>query len=272
MKIDARFPRMILACTIVLAALGAVWARGRREHTVTSGTELLARMREQRAWNSGCVVIETSASFRSGREDRWHEIACAPGLRRIDLLPADSLSGLLFRHDSLYEMKAGLVAHSQALSHPLSILMYDAASAPLAETVSRLEMAGFDLGNLRLSTWQERPAYVIGGGGETDRSSTQFWVDVERLVLVRLIESTPREDAKPGDPPLVREVWLDDYVATGNHWFPGQLSFFRNGERFLVEKMSVIATGITVDSSAFVPVPWMQPIWLAGSRAVTARN
>jgi hypothetical protein len=263
---------MLVMGILALAGLGAAVVMARQEQPVRNGRDVLARMHDDHPWVRGCVAIETSASFRSGREDRWHEIACAPGLRRIDLFPADSLSGLLFRHDSLYEMKAGLVAHSRALSHPLSILMYDAASAPLAETVGRLEMAGFDLSNLRLSTWQERPAYVIGGGGETDRTSTQFWVDVERLVLVRLIESTPREDAKPGDPPLVREVWLDDYVATGNHWFPGQLSFFRNGERFLVEKMSVIATGITVDSSAFLPVPWVQPIWLAGSRAVTARN
>lgn len=233
---------------------------------------MLALMHDRHSWEQGCVVIETNASFRSGRNDRWYETACPSGVRRIDLLPADSLNGLLFRRDSLYELKAGLVDTSQVLAHALSILMYDAATAPPTETATRLETAGFDLTTLRTSTWQDRPVYVIGGQGDDDRNSTQFWIDSERLVPVRVIESYPLKGAKPGDPALVREVWLDAYTLSGGRWFPGVLSFFRNGERFLVEKMSVIATGITVDSSAFQPAPWLPPTWIVVSRPVTHQD
>ena len=256
-------PVALLGAILLIGSGVAAGSAGWRRPSHSNGRDVIALMRDRNQRAPGaCIVVETRSSFRSGRTDRWFETTCPPGRRRVDLLPPDSASGLLFRGDSLYEMSQGKPVKAQALAHALTILMSDAPVAPVTETVSRLEALGFELGSLRQDTWRGRTAWVIGGLGEGDRTTNQFWIDAERLVLLRLIQSQRVDGAGPGDPPLVREVWLDDYALRDERWVAGELSYFRNGERFLVQEMAVIDANAHVDSLAFRPVPWVSPTWI----------
>jgi hypothetical protein len=122
-----------------------------------------------------------------GKVETWYEAAELPGKLRIDIAPLEGKNTLLFRNDSLYEFKGGKLAESRPMVHPLMVLGFDVYAQPVDVTVRQLRSLGFDLGKLHESTWQGRPAYVVGAAAG-DTVTRQFWIDKERLYFVRMVE------------------------------------------------------------------------------------
>ena len=245
--------RMLLGAVIVLSAGPACQS--------DSGLGLIKRMRRQNAASDSSLVLIKDATFPDGRQQRWYDAVLPPGRRRLDIAPLDSSNGLLFRGDSLYEISRGTIANVRPFVDALSLLSYDAYAAPV-ETARRLADLGFDLHESHLTTWQERPTYVVGAA-EGDSTSNQFWIDRDRLYLVRLIERRDQNE-EPGKPPLIQEVRLEEYRQVDGRWIPAQLSYFHNGQRFLQERLEVHHPSSALDSIDFMPWPWLRPHWLSG--------
>jgi hypothetical protein len=65
---------------------------------------------------------------------------------------------------------------------------------PLELTVARVRRIGFDLQHVSAGQWQDRPVWIVGAMSQGDTLSSQFWVDPERQVVVRmLVRGAPRQ-------------------------------------------------------------------------------
>ncbi len=67
------------------------------------------------------------------------------------------------------------------------VLGFDVYAQPVEIDRPQLRELGFDLTKLHESTWQGRPAYVVGAAAG-DTVTRQFWIDKERLYFVRMVE------------------------------------------------------------------------------------
>lgn len=218
------------------------------------GSALIRQMREKYAgrWYR-TLTAQKTATFRDGRRQEWYETIQVPGLRRLDIMPRDSLNGIIFRNDSLYEFTRGNVSRVLPFVHALTLLSRDLYGAPPEYTIHRLQQLGFDLTRVLEDRWQERAVWVVGADSG-DRNTSQIWIDKERLVLVRLIEQREGwQSRSPDEPAQVQETWLEDYARIGGGWAPRRVRYFKNGVQFLTEVYVTLTPDSVLSPSRFLP-------------------
>ena len=224
--------------------------------TPKDGVELIGRMRERYLgkWYRTLTFVQKT-TLADGKVETWYEAAELPGKLRIDIAPLDGKNTLLFRNDSLYEFKGGKLAESRPMIHPLMVLGFDVYAQPVEVTVRQLQALGFDLGKLHESTWQGRPAYVVGAAAG-DSVTRQFWIDRERLYFVRMVE--------PGkqDPSARVETRFNKYIPMGQGWLETEVRFMVNGETKILEEYSEPKAGAELNPAIFEPGGWVPPGWV----------
>ncbi|HEY6809463.1 MAG TPA: hypothetical protein VI160_11835 [Gemmatimonadales bacterium] len=176
----------------------------------------------------------------------WREYAALPGRLRIDFLPADSGQGYIFRSDSIYVFKHDSLVSAAAFIHPLLVLGFDVYFAPVDSTVAKLAKVPFDLSVLHEDTWQGRPVWVVGAPNG-DLHHSQFWVDQERLVFVRMLQPGQRDTARTS------ESVFDAYQPLGGTWVSPRVAFTLDGKPvWLEEYVDLVANG-ALDDAVFDP-------------------
>ena len=241
-----------------LAALAAVPAAAPtlRTDPPRTGVELLGLMHERYAgrWYRTLTFVQKT-TLADGKVETWYEAAELPGKLRIDIAPLSDRNTLLFRNDSVYDFKAGKLAESKPLIHPLMVLGFDVYAQPVEVTIRQLGSLGFDLATLHESIWQGRPAYVVGAAAG-DSVTRQFWIDKERLVFVRMVE--------PGkqNPAARVETQFNKYIAMGQGWLETEVRFMVNGETKMLEEYTQPRAGMPLDPAIFDTRQWVPPGWI----------
>jgi hypothetical protein len=230
------------------------------EATPRTAEELVRRMHDRYAgkWPQNVTFIQTTTFYEgdSTRAETWYE-AVQPGKLRIDFAPLEGGNAVIFRGDSLYQFKAGTLAGSRPLVHPLMVLSRDVYDDPVEKTVARLQPLGFDLSKVREDTWQGRPVYVLGADA-SDEKSPQFWVDKDNLLFVRLIERSEQ------DPAVTEETQFNKYKPLGEGWIETEVVFLRNGKPFIREEYRDMQADVQFDPDLFNPQKWVPPTWVKG--------
>ncbi len=184
----------------------------------------------------------------------WYEAYAAPGKLRIDIAPLENGNGILFADDRRYNIQNGEVANSGPSIHPLLLLGFDVYHLPPEETIWRLDTLGFDLTKMYQTTWQDRPAYVIGAAHE-DEEASAFWIDKEHLYFMRMVRYVGPE----GD--NVQEVQFNNYERHGGGWVAPEVIFDFDGQRVLDETYRDIRAGVDLDTMLFNPDHWRETRW-----------
>lgn len=180
-------------------------------------------------------------------EETWYESYKAPGNLSIRFGSVDSENGILFSNDSVFSFEAGTARAARPLIHPLLLLGFDVYTLPVEQTVAKLTTLGFDMSVLSEGMWKERPVYIVGAMAGDD-TTKQFWVDQERLVLVRTLEPRMR---------MMIEVQFDDYQQVDGSWVGAEVLFLRDGEIVTEEYYSDLKANVDIDDREFDPLQWM---------------
>ena len=220
------------------------------------GVELIGRMRERYLgkWYHTLTFVQKT-TLADGKVETWYEAVSLPGKLRIDIAPLEGKNTLLFRNDSIYEFKDGKLAESHPMVHPLMVLGFDVYAQPVDVTIRQLKGLGFDLAKLHESTWQGRPAYVVGTAAG-DSVTRQFWIDKERLYFVRMVE--------PGkqDPSARVETRFNKYIPMGQGWLETEVRFMVNGKTKMLEEYTEPKAGVKLDPAIFDAGRWVPPGWI----------
>jgi hypothetical protein len=231
----------------------------------TTGEQVLEAMHDRYAgkWYSTLTFRQkTSRLTASGKwsVQTWYEAMKLPGRLRIDFDPIRAGNGVLYARDRQYVVQNGRVLRGDPGIYPLLLLGFDAYTAPVAHTASRLRREGFDLSVVHEDSFHGDPMIVVGAEkGEYNRK--QFWVDPERLLFVRMLEPTARDSTKSQD---IRFV---NYEPRGDAWIAPRVEIWSDGKLIFFEDYDDIQVDVPLSDALFDPTKWKTAKhWMVGPR------
>ena len=178
----------------------------------------------------------------------WYVAMAGPGLQRIDYVNPDLGNGTLVRADSTYFFSNGRQVSANVGWNDLLLLTHDVYLQPPEVTISVLRSLGYQLSRLRTSSFLGKTAYVVGASGTVDSASKQFWVERDRMILVRVRD-------KRGEGQFT-DFHLGDYAAAGNGWIAKQTYQMINGVPRLHQQIAGVNVDMALDSALFDPRQW----------------
>jgi hypothetical protein len=226
----------------------------------TNGVDVLNAMHDRYAtvWYKTLTFSQTTTiTLQNGGtlQQQWLEAGKFPGRLRIDTDTANR-SGVIYAGDTLYRFTNGKLADARADMNPLLILGFDIYTQPVTRSVAVLRGQGIDLSKVSRGTWEGRPVFIVGAA-EGDTLSKQFWIDAERLVFVRLLETVT---AAAGTRRL--EYRFLKYVPHGDAWVSEEVLGLRDGKPSLHEVYANVRVNVPLDDATFDPkqyatfTPW----------------
>ena len=216
------------------------------------GRELLRLMR-----NRGHMY--TTLTFRQTTkrpnvpDQTWFESARIPNTLRIDIAPLDSGRAIIFRNDSVYSFRGGRMLRSGPYVHTLLLLLGDVFVIPTDSSIARLTREGFDLSKIHEGRYDNRKVWVVGAN-DGDTTTSQFWIDAERLYMVRMIEHG--QDGATMDSKILQHQRINGI------WVETEMVFFRNGQELQHEIYNDVHVNTELDPAIFDPSAYVKPAWI----------
>ena len=225
----------------------------------TNGVDVVRAMHDRYAavWYKTLTFSQTTTITLPGGGtlvQQWLEAGKFPGRLRIDTDTAGR-GGVIYAGDSVYRFVNGKLAGASADMNELLILGFDVYTQPVNNTTEILRTRGIDLSKISRSTWEGRPVYVVGALGG-DSVSKQFWIDAERLLFVRLLETVTTSTG-----PHRLEYRFQRYVPHGNAWVAEEVVGLRDGKRSLHEVYANVRVDVPLDDATFDPARWATTPW-----------
>ena len=252
---------------VLFALICLLTARGSAQATPKSGEEVLQRMHDAYAgkWYRTLTFVQKTTRYRpdgTSNISTWFESLehAGPGATRlrIDIGDPSAGNGMLYTADSTTRLSAGKVTVAQSGGNEFLPMIEGVYMQPVAQTVVELKDTGIDMKRVMKGQWQGRPVWIVGATAAGDTTSPQFWIDIERNVVVRMI-ITPAPNAGPMD------IHLDGYVPIGNSWLATKVAMSANGKPLQTEEYFEYRTNIDLPKGMFDPATWMTaPHWAKG--------
>jgi len=223
--------------------------------TPRDGRDVIAMMARRGHIYRTLTFVQTTR-FPDRPEETWYESLALPGRLRIDVAPLDSQRVILFRSDSVYASRGGSPFRGRPLVHSLLIMLGDVFVEPADTTAARMTALGFDLGKVREDRWDGRRTWVVGADAG-DSTSAQFWIDAERLYMVRMIEPAPGGNGGTADYRIPGHRQVDGV------WVESELIFYLNGREQVREVYNDIRINTPLDPAIFGVSENRRPSWIA---------
>ncbi|WP_299757550.1 outer membrane lipoprotein-sorting protein [uncultured Pontibacter sp.] len=245
---------VLLLCLALLPCLGFAVAPKLK---YKNGHEVVKAMykRWQGKWYPNFQFEQRAIFYENeqvSKEEVWQELYSQPGRLHIRFDGFESGNGVIFSEDSVYHFKARKLAAKMPQVHPLVLLSFDAYFLQPQETAAKLQQLNFDLGKISEADWQGRKAIVVGTKNPADGSSSQFWVDKERLYVVRVITNNTGS---------VRDVEMNNYQLLDNYWVATEIIFKTDGVTTLREEYYNMSFPKSIDNSWFNPDKFGSTKW-----------
>ena len=186
----------------------------------------------------------------------WYEALLTPDRLRIDFASPQSGNGVLYTADSVYVVRNGAVARKIASGNPFLPFVAGVYAQPIETTLRQIAPYTFDLTKLRTDTFEGRPVWVVGTATPGDTTSPQFWIEQERLVIVRMIAAF-----NPSAPADVGDVTLMDYRPVAGGWLAVRVDI-TDGDVVQREEYSDWRGNVELPADFFVAEKWSEvPHW-----------
>jgi outer membrane lipoprotein-sorting protein len=218
--------------------------------SVNDGESLIRAMHARYVgrWYKDIVFNQTTTLVAQGGQNNsqaWYVAIAAPGKQRIDYVNPDLGNGILQRAESTYVFSGGRVARPSTGWSDLLLLTQDVYMQPPEVTISILRSLGYQMSRLRTTSFDGRTAYVVGSTTVADSSSRQFWVERERMLLVRIREK--RAEGQYSD------IRLGDFIKAGEGWIAKQTYQLQNGMPRLHQQIAGVKTDTQLNPDLFEP-------------------
>ncbi|WP_242929361.1 outer membrane lipoprotein-sorting protein [Pontibacter vulgaris] len=246
-----------LFASLTILALSCTGSKTLQATKPKDGTEVVQAMykRWQNKWYPNFAFEQKAIFYKDDvvtKEEVWQEIYSQPGNLHIRFNGFESGNGVVFKADSVYNFKNNQLQGKQHTIHPLVLLSFDIYFYSPETTVAKLKELNFDLSKVTEAKWQGRDAYVIGTTDPENTSASQFWVDKERLYVVRVLTNNK------GVP---RDVEINNYKQMQNYWVATEILFKTEGKLTLKEEYFNISFPKTTDKSIFEPANFATARW-----------
>jgi hypothetical protein len=217
-----------------------------------NGLEVIGAMR--RAHPAGVLrSVSFTATIREPRVDTTRVrtatgVVAFPGKYRLEYW--SSRSGVVRDRERLAVFESGKRVASSSRVDVAHLLAYDVFAMRTDSMIQWLDIARVRLGRMRRDSWEGRDVLVIGGSSESDTTSTQFWVDEDRLRVLRVIQPDPRRTRDRLD---IRFREFDEVMDVP---LPTRIDVYRNGRLAQQHTMTDLTANPSLPSRAFDLQRW----------------
>ena len=190
-------------------------------------------------------------------EQTWFESMRSPGELRIDVAPLSDGNGTLQLPDKVIVVRGGKVAQTRPDGNPFLPFVAGIYTQPVETSVTQLAPQKYDLGAVHATEYQGRRVWVVGTAKTGDLSVPQFWVDSERLVVVRALIASGTS---------MLDIVLDGYIESGQSWVATKITMSVGGAVRQIEDYSKVRTDVDLPPDLFDPSKWTAARhWAGGS-------
>ena len=246
-----RLRTLVFAWTLAHTAPALLAAQPAAE----DGRAVLRRMHDAYAgkWYQSVAFVQKTMLFRPGgvRDSAtWYESVKGPNLLRIGLGDPSAGRGVVYTAESSFVFRDGKLASSSADGNPFLPLIMGVYLQPVEETERQLAHHGVDVSKAYRTTLDGHPALVVGAAAESDTTGARFWVDPEKLVVLRI------QTAPAGTRPAL-DVRLADYVRLGDGWFGTTIRMSAQGAPLQNEDYVEWSERVALPDSLFDRTRWV---------------
>ena len=250
----------------VLALVLATTANARAQATPKSGTEVLQRMHDAYAgkWYRTLTFVQKTTQYKKDGTtavSTWFEslrqVDPTTTQLRIDVGDPAIGNGMLYTADSTWRVRAGKITATQGEGNEFLPLIEGVYMQPVARTVAQLQGTKIDMQRVTKGRWQDRAVWIVGASSPADTTSPQFWIDVDRNVVTRMI-LVPAPNAG------LMDIRLDGYVPLAGGWLATKVAMNVGGAPVQTEEYSDWKANVELAPSLFNIATWTTaPHWAA---------
>jgi hypothetical protein len=142
------------------------------------------------------------------RKATWLE-AAALGKLRINIENFTDGNIILFKNDSSFSFKNKELKNKRPFVHALAVLVFDVYLQKPEKSSASLKKLGFDFSKIRNDNYEGNDVFVVGADKD-DLKSSQFWIAINNMQLVRLIEPTDEKKEH------IMDVNMSDFYSEKN--------------------------------------------------------
>jgi len=222
---------------------------------INDGQSLVAAMRQKYGtqWYRTLSFTQNNTLFstRGGQTtSQWRQQISVPGKLRIDYLPLSQRSGVLFDGARVHTFDNGRAIDAQPGVNAALLVTADVYALAPDRATKLLDSLGFDLTKLRRDTWEGQPAFVVGAAAG-DSTTSQFWIDSDRLVALRVVQKERR-----GTRDIVTDVRLGKFAELAGIPIATEVLQYRDGRLVFREQRVDIRVNDPIAESVFDPTKW----------------
>lgn len=219
------------------------------------GSAMLKKMydRWHGRWHNTLTFTQHTEFYRNDSltgTQTWYETIMYPGYFRIDFdAPAEG-NCIIYRSDSAYLFRKGVLAKSQSDRNDLLYTLGGMYFSPsFAHVTSRFTAMRYDLTKGFETVWNGKPVVVIGAENEIEHTN-QLWVETTNYNIVRFVKY---------DGGSKEEGVLAGHTQLNNGgWCETEVSFYANGKLVQKERYSEMNTSRKLNPLIFSPAtPWV---------------
>ena len=242
----------------VLALVLATTANARAQATPKSGTEVLQRMHDAYAgkWYRTLTFVQKTTQYKKDGTtavSTWFEslrqVDPTTTQLRIDVGDPAIGNGMLYTADSTWRVRAGKITATQGEGNEFLPLIEGVYMQPVARTVAQLQGTKIDMQRVTKGRWQDRAVWIVGASSPADTTSPQFWIDVDRNVVVRMLLS-------PGGKGPMLDIHLDGYVPLEKGWLATKVVMTEGGQPRQKEEYSGWKANVPLRDDLFSVDTW----------------
>jgi len=248
---------VVIACGKTLPPAGETPApEEAREIKYATARDLVAAMHDKYAdnWYRTLRFSQTNTFYASNgteQKSRWVENLSVPGRLRIDFESLSSKSGLLILNNRVTTFDNGKRTDSRRSLQAILTLTSDVYAIPPEITVRRLDSLKLDLSYIHSDKLDKKKVWVVGAKDENDSTSNQMWIDAERLLLVRLIQSV-----KAGDRIVTTDTRVGGYKDIDGFPVAHEFVSFRAGKPYFKEEYENVRVNEALPANIFDASNW----------------
>ena len=222
---------------------------------IKDGQSLVAAMRQKYGtqWFKTLAFTQNNTLYsqRGGQTtSQWRQQISVPGKLRIDYLPLTQRSGVLFDGSRVHTFDNGRAIDAQPGVNAALLVSADLYVLPLERSTKLLDSLGFDLTKLRRDTWEGQPAFVVGAAAG-DSTTSQFWIDSDRLAALRMVQKERR-----GTRDIVTDIRFGKFAEFGGIPIATEVLQYRDGRLVFREQRVDIRVNDPIPDATFDAGKW----------------
>jgi len=205
----------------------------------------------QQWFNTALVRLEvTLFGLGAPAPGEWALTIRVPGRARVDYLPLESNSGVLYTRGMVYGFQEGERAAAEERTDLAMVALNDLPALDPDSALVVLAAARVDTSLFRAADDSGARVWIIGGG-TNDSLRSEVWIDAERRLVRRAIDVRPI-----GQRTVTNEARVISWREQDGLTLPHEVERWRGGTRVLRERWAAVAIDMALPIDLFDPERW----------------